>query len=215
MDQTNVTIMDGVVTLTSSPVDSDEGNSGASPHLKIRYRSGTFYLKEKITICPAYPVWDFSGQFKVPTETGTWPAFWITGAKTWPPESDFMEFKGTAECHQNTYDGRWQAKITPVPHADTVWHTYRTIATLENSTNVGFQYFIDGVLESEQTADTFVSSPCWLIIDYQMEGDSGSPGPNQVTRFAMTNIVVRRKSDGPAGTVEKGRDVYASNTGPK
>jgi hypothetical protein len=193
MNQTNVTVSSGVVTLSSSPASHDEGHSHASPHLNIRYNSGTFYLKQQIVICPQYPVWDFSGKFKVPTEIGTWPAFWITGARSWPPESDFMEFKGSAECHQNTYNGRWQAKITRVPQADTVWHAYRAVAALKDSTNVNFQYFIDGVLESEQTANTFVGSPCWLIIDYQMEGDSGLPGPDEVTRFSMTDIVVRRE----------------------
>jgi len=193
MNPTNVSVLNGLVILTSSPTNEYEGISSEPPHLIIRYNSGTFYLRKQITIDRQYPIWDISGQFKVPTRAGTWPAFWLTGANSWPPESDIMEFKGSTGCNQNTYDGRWQGKITPVPGAEAVWHTYRLVATLENSTNVNFRYYIDGGLETEQTAPTFVGSPCWLIIDYQMEGASGSPGPSFATRCYVTNIVVKRE----------------------
>jgi beta-glucanase (GH16 family) len=194
MDPTNVGVLSGTVTLTSSPTNSYEGRSSKNPHLTIRYNSGTFYLNHKITISQQYPAWDISGEFKVPTQKGTWPAFWLTGANSWPPESDFMEFKGSHGCNQNTYNGRWQGKITTVPEAGSAWHTYRLVATLVDSTNVSFQYYIDGVMETEQTATTFVGSPCWLIIDYQMEGSSGAPGPSNPTCVYAKNIVVKRKT---------------------
>lgn len=194
MNETNVVVSGGMVTLTSTLTNRYEGRSGKNPHLTIRYDSGTFYLKQPIVISRQYPVWDISGQFKVPTQKGTWPAFWITGADSWPPESDFMEFKGSTGCNQNTYDGHWQGKITKVSDAETVWHTYRLVATLKNPTDVVLQYYIDGVMETEQTATTFVDSPCWLIIDYQMEGSSGSPGPEATTRCSMKNIAVKRES---------------------
>jgi hypothetical protein len=202
MNETNVTVSGGVVTLTSSPAKRHEGNSSASPHLRIRYNSGTFYLNQQITISKQYPVWDISGQFKVPTEKGTWPAFWMTGANSWPPESDFMEFKGSTGCNQNTYNGSWQGKTTTISTASVDWHTYRIVATLKDSTNVDLRYYIDGILETEHPATTFVDSPCWLIVDYQMEGSSGAPGPNYNTCCYVTNIVVKRKNasgntDGP------------------
>ncbi len=192
MNATNVTVSGGVVTLTSSLTNSYEGTSSASPYLTIRYNSGTFYLNTQITISQNYPIWDISGQFKVPTQTGCWPAFWMTGANSWPPESDFMEFKGGAGCSQNTYNGSWQGLTTTVSTAGTAWHTYRLVACLENSTNVDFHYYIDGVMKSEQTSTTFVNAPCWLIIDFQMEGSSGSPGPSYTTYTYVTNIVVKR-----------------------
>ena len=114
MNRTNVGIFEGMVTMTSSLTDRNEGKSDKNPHLTIRYHSGTFYLKQQVLINRQYPNWDISGEFKAPTQKGTWPAFWITGANSWPPESDFMEFKGNARCNQNTYDGRWQGKITTV-----------------------------------------------------------------------------------------------------
>ena len=194
MNQTNIAVSDGVVTLTSSLTNTYEGRSSKDPYLTIRYNSGTFYLKQLITISREHPVWDISGVFKAPIQKGTWPAFWITGANSWPPESDFMEFKGSAGCTQNTYDSHWQGKITTVFDADSAWHTYRMVATLKDSRDVIFQYYIDGVMETEQTATTFVDSPCWLIIDYQMEGSSGFPGPDEPTYFYAKNIVVKRKN---------------------
>jgi hypothetical protein len=208
MNQTNVAVSSGVVTLTSSLTNSYEGTSSAAPYLTIRYNSGTFYLKQQITISKQYPIWDISGQFKAPTQKGTWPAFWMTGANSWPPESDFMEFKGSTGCNQNTYNGSWQGKITMVSDANSVWHTYRLVATLENSTNVDFHYYIDGVMETEQTTTTFAGSPCWLIIDYQMEGSSGSPGPSSTTYFYMTNIVVKRENVSPIATGPVTNGVY-------
>jgi hypothetical protein len=194
MNATNVSVAGGIVTLSSHLTNGYEGYSSLPPYLEIRYNSGTFYLNQAITVSTQYPIWDISGQFMVPTQTGTWPAFWMTGVNSWPPESDFMEFKGSDGCNQNTYDGAWQSTITPINSAGTVWHTYRMVATLENSTNVDFHYYIDGVMESEQTATTFVNSPCWLIIDYQMEGSSGSPGPGNTTYFYIKNLLVKREN---------------------
>jgi hypothetical protein len=199
MNITNVTIRNGMVTLTSSMTNHYEGISTSPPYLTIRYNSGTFYLKQQVTVNSRYPLWDISGEFKVPTITGTWPAFWMTGAHGWPPESDFMEFKGCAGCGGNTYDGSWQTNITTVPTASSAWHTYRVVAQLENSTNVDFHYYIDGVMESEQTAPTFVNAPCWVIVDYQMEGSSGSPGPSHTTCMYASNIVINREDVSTAG----------------
>lgn len=200
MNATNVIVTNGVVTLISSLTNVYEGTSSKSPYLTIRYNSGTFYLKQQITISSQYPVWDISGQFKVPTQTGCWPAFWMTGVNSWPPESDFMEFKGSTGCNQNTYNGSWQGNVTTVSTANSAWHTYRVVACLENSTNVDFHYYIDGVMESEQTSTTFVDSPCWMIVDFQMEGSSGTPGPSYTTYTYVTNIVVKRLNVSGAGT---------------
>jgi galactan endo-beta-1,3-galactanase len=190
MNATNIAIANGMITITSSLTNHYEGVSTASPYLTIRYNSGTFYLNSDVTVSAQYPMWDISGQFKVPTVTGTWPAFWMTGVNSWPPESDFMEFKGCDCCGGNTYDGSWQTQVTTVSTASTAWHTYRLVAQLENSTNVDFHYYIDGVMEAEQTATTFVDAPCYVIVDFQMEGSSGSPGPSSNTYTYVSNIVI-------------------------
>ncbi|HEY1662627.1 MAG TPA: RICIN domain-containing protein [Verrucomicrobiae bacterium] len=192
MNQTNVTVSGGVVTLTSSLATGYEGTNEEGD--LIHYNSGTFYLAQPITISKTYPIWDISGQFKLPTVAGTWPAMWLDGVNSWPPESDILEFKGNSNCWQNTYDGTWLTQITPVPTANGNWHTYRVVAVLENSTNVDFHYYIDGTMEGEQTKSTFVGSPCWLIIDYEMEGASGTTAPNYTTYVYVSNIVIKCES---------------------
>ena len=124
----NIAVNNGLVTVTSSLTNHYEGASTAYTYMTIRYNSGTFYLKQQVTVSSLYPLWDLSGEFKAPTVTGTWPAFWMTGANSWPPESDFMEFKGCDCCGGNTYDGSWQTQVTTVPTAGTAWHTYRVVA---------------------------------------------------------------------------------------
>ncbi|HZM05787.1 MAG TPA: hypothetical protein VFC44_22530 [Candidatus Saccharimonadales bacterium] len=191
---TNVVASNGMVTLSAWPVAvaGSEGVSSKNPHLEIHYNSGTFYLKQQITINAQFPNWDMSVQARVPSVIGTWPAVWFTGAHSWPPESDFMEFKGNSNCWQNTYNGKWQSVQTTVSSPDD-WHSYRVVANLENTTNVAFHYYIDGILKTEQTSTTFVDSPCWLIVDFQMEGSSGAPGPTAPQFFYVSNLVVRRE----------------------
>src|SRR5271168_1259470 len=50
MNATNTTVSSGMVTLTSSLTNTYEGASSLPPYLTIRYNSGTFYLKQQITI---------------------------------------------------------------------------------------------------------------------------------------------------------------------
>jgi len=193
MESTNIVVTTGMVTMVSTPTNSYQGNSSKDPFLPIRYNSATFYLKQKITISAQFPILDVSGEFQVPSQRGTWPAFWLTGANSWPPESDIMEFKGNATCWQNTYTGSWQETLTPVPSPDN-WHHYRVVATLINTTNVDLHYYIDGVLKAMHTAATFVGKSNWLIIDLQMEGASGSPGPVNGTSMRARNIIVKREN---------------------
>jgi hypothetical protein len=205
MESSNVVVSNGTVTLHSYETNSQEPapnppDSADSPYLPIRYYSGTFHLNHQITVATTSPMWDISIQAKVPTATGTWPAFWMTGADSWPPESDFMEFKGVDGCSQNTYDGSWQGLTTTVSTAGSAWHSYRMVANLLNSTEVDFHYYIDGIMESEQTSTTFVGAPCTLMVDYQMEGSSGSPGPNNPANFVVSNLVVKYENTSSAGS---------------
>lgn len=183
----------GILRLSARRVALDEGNSHSTPFHKIRYHSGTVYLKKLIRFSEPYGKWLIKGDFRVPTSPGTWPAFWITGAEGWPPESDIMEFKGNNRCFQNTMTGpgsrqvHYQNAITSVKDADH-WHTYSAWIEKIDSNNVRIRYYIDGVLTGVHRAD-FMNKPFYLIIDLQMEGDSGPCGPDHAEMFAK-NIKV-------------------------
>lgn len=127
----------------------------------------------------------------MPTARGTWPAFWLTGVNSWPPESDIMEFKGNSTCWQNTYDGGWEEKLTSVSNAGN-WHTYKAWITKVNNTDVDIHYYIDGVWKAVHRGTNFVNKPMWLIINMQMEGSSGSPGPGGNTIYKTKNPYVGR-----------------------
>lgn len=194
-DKIIVDAANNALQLKAGRVPQTEGNSGASPYLTISYHSGTVYAKQKITVSDAEPYWIISGDFQVPTATGTWPAFWITGANSWPPEIDIMEFKGNNNCWQNTATGpdwtavAWQGVQTAVSNAGN-WHNYKLIMKRSSATNISEDLFIDGVKTATHSAD-FMNKPFWLIIDLQTEGSSGASGSGpQSTSMQARNVYV-------------------------
>lgn len=172
-----------------------EGNSTADPWLRIYYHSGAIHYKNHITVTDDEPYWVISGDFKVPTVVGSWPAFWISGAWTWPPEIDIMEFKGNNTNWQNTVTGpdwqntSWQTIKTDVANAGD-WHNYKLIMYKISDTDVAAELYIDDVKKATHTAD-FVGKPFWLIINMQMEGASGKEGSGpQHAEMLARNVYV-------------------------
>jgi hypothetical protein len=195
MRSQNISVSGGVLTLTSAASGS-VGNSSKDPYLPIHYYSGTVYAKTIPVVTDSWPKWHFKGEFQCESQTGTWPAFWVTGADSWPPESDFMEFKGSATCWTNTYknaSGGWSSVGTAISSPGN-WHTYSVYMTKTNSTDVSIEYWIDGVLKSTQTGANFVGKNLNIIIDYQMEGSSGSPGPTGTTYMRARNVIVEKSA---------------------
>ncbi|HET9518006.1 MAG TPA: hypothetical protein VFO77_09800, partial [Actinoplanes sp.] len=93
----------GVLTLKANRITWDEGHSGANPKPKIYYHSGAVHAKEHILVNDQFPTWDIHGEFRAPSSRGTWPAFWMTGAWSWPPEIDLVEYKGDRYNWFNTF----------------------------------------------------------------------------------------------------------------
>lgn len=183
----------GVLQIDAQRIYEDEGNSSADPWLKIRYHSGAIHYKEHIVVSDSLPVWEVSGDFQVPVTLGSWPAFWITGAWSWPPEVDIMEFKGNSVNWQNTVTGpdwqntSWQTVTTTVANAGN-WHHYKMVMRKISAGDVEIELYIDNDLKDTHTGD-FVGKPFWLIINMQMEGSSGNPGPEDA-EFRARNIYV-------------------------
>jgi fibronectin type 3 domain-containing protein len=184
MSPTNISFAGNVMTIQSYPVSSADTS----------YNSGACWSSLwQLQVSSTFPCWQVSGTFQVNSATGCWPAMWLDGSTSWPPESDVMEYY-SGVCHQNTYDGVWQVQTTNVSSPGS-WHTYSATYTLTNSTWETIQYYIDGVLRSTQTAHSnFVGKSMWVIIDYQMNGSSGSTGPNYTTYLVCTNVTLSRQS---------------------
>lgn len=190
----NVSLLgNNTLRISAFRVPQTEGKSGADPYLTIAYHSGAIHAKQKIELTDQEPYWVISGDFQVPTMIGSWPAFWITGANSWPPEIDMMEFKGNNTCWQNTVDGTdwqhtsWQTTPTVVSNAGG-WHNYKMIFYRTSSTMIAEDLFIDGIKEATHIAD-FMNKPFWLIINMQMEGSSGSFGSGpQSAQMQVRNV---------------------------
>jgi hypothetical protein len=86
-----------------------------------------------------------------------------------------MEFKGNANCWQNTFQtsGQCTSHVSGVNDPYGTWHTYKIWMSRVDSTYVTIDYYIDGNWKARDTAD-FTGKPMWLIIDLQTEGSSGT-----------------------------------------
>lgn len=182
----------GVLNLKATRISWDEGNSSSDPYLPIRYHSGAVHAKEQILVNDQFPNYEVKGEFQAPSARGTWPAFWLTGAWSWPPESDILEFKGDNRNWFNTFRTSADVSTTIVSVANPGdWHSYRVWITKVSNTDVEIHYYLDGAWRAVHRAN-FVGKPLWLIINLQMEGSSGSPGPTADTYFRARNVYVGR-----------------------
>lgn len=186
----NIATSGGVLTMTAYP-----GTVNDKP--SIHYFSGTCYAKQQVTVSASWPKWRVSGEFQCPSAKGTWPAMWLNGANQWPPESDIMEFKGSTTCWTNTYknqNGQWSS-VGTVISGPANWHKYTAYLTrIGTTSNVNIEYWIDGVNVSNQTGQNFVNEPLNLILDLQMEGSSGTPGPGGNTVMRARNVTIQRSA---------------------
>jgi galactan endo-beta-1,3-galactanase len=182
----------GVLTIKATRINWDEGNSSADPHLPIRYHSGAINAKFHVLVNDQFPNYEIRGEFQAPSVKGSWPAFWLTGVNSWPPESDILEFKGNSNNWQNTFrtSSDVSSIVTNVSSPGS-WHQYRIWMQKSTATDVIIHYYIDGTWKGQHTAN-FVGKPMYIIINMQMEGSSGSPGPTADTYFRARNIYVGR-----------------------
>jgi len=182
MDSSKVSVSGGQVTLVADPVS---GQPATSDGIAIHYLSGTIYAKEYFTVGSSGG-YDFTGSFLATTTKGTWPAFWLTGVNSWPPEIDLAEWKGSGKVSFNSLgiDNKWITKDVTYGSPGN-WHDFKMEVRDLNGVDVQTKFYLDGVLQSTQTGNQMVGKPFWLIMDLQMEGSSGSPGPTSRTTFAL------------------------------
>ncbi|KAJ1547260.1 hypothetical protein HK096_003763 [Nowakowskiella sp. JEL0078] len=196
MKTSNIGLKSGILTLTATRLSKSDGTSGANPHPTIWYYSGAVHAKSQILVTSANPNYEIRGDFKAPAGKGAWPAFWLTAVVGWPPEIDVLEFKGDNINWFNTF--RTSSDVTStkvsVGSPDSQWHTYRIWMTKVNDADVDVHFYVDGVWKAKHSGKSFVGKAFWLIMNLQMEGSSGSPGPNGNTIFQGKNIYVGKSA---------------------
>lgn len=148
--------------------------TGASDYA---WDSGTVYAKQQFTV-EAGGGLDFSVDFIATVDKGTWPAFWLNGVNSWPPEIDIAEWKGSGDISFNTFNSSSEVEAKDVEYTSpTEFHAVKAELRDENGADVSVNFYLDGSLVTTQYAGGLVGEPLNLIIDLQMEGSSGSPGP--------------------------------------
>ncbi|KAF8999107.1 hypothetical protein BDQ17DRAFT_1428007 [Cyathus striatus] len=188
-DHSNIVVASNTLNLIATPTSNPSPpTSTANPHPAIHYASGAVHAKAQITVTSSN-AYTISGEFSSPTTQGTWPAFWLTAVNGWPPETDIGEWKGTDDNWFNTFNTSSvvRSDLASWP-ADLSFHSLKAILTAEpNNADVKIQFYMDNALRATQYGQGFVGSPLWLIINLQMEGSSGSPGPTgrPLTRSEM------------------------------
>ncbi|GAA3873500.1 family 16 glycosylhydrolase [Streptomyces sedi] len=193
-DHNHVSLDGGTLTLRATRIDWDEGNSSADPHLPIRYHSGAIHARQHVVVGPQFPEWEVKGSFRAPSVPGTWPAFWLTGVNSWPPESDILEYKGDARNWFNTYrnaSGGWSNTLVDVADPG-AWHSYRAWIAQVSATDVDIHYYLDDNWVGQHRGAGFVDQPLWIIVNLQMEGSSGSSGPTTDTLYHARDLYVGR-----------------------
>ncbi|KAJ3573162.1 hypothetical protein NPX13_g4802 [Xylaria arbuscula] len=216
MSKDQVKFSNGMLTLTAKKVSGQPDAVHGGQNIKINYLSGAIAAKEHFNVSRGGG-YDFTGEFKATTTKGTWPAFWLTAVDSWPPEIDMAEWKGSGkivshywcfllrerrstdlkkgqpgegETNTNSYGSLstpstppryYRGKMLPIPA--------RTNSTRSNA-NVSVKFYMDGSLVTTQIGGGFFGKPMYLIINLQMEGSSGSPGPSTDTLYQVRNLEV-------------------------
>ncbi|TRZ44328.1 family 16 glycosylhydrolase [Robertkochia solimangrovi] len=188
-----ISLDNGVLTITATPLMGDAGKSSHPPYLKIKYHAASLHAKQVIQVNRGYPKYELSGEFKAPVDKGTWPAFWITAVNGWPPESDILEFKGDSLNWQNTFITPKDVftEKTAVPDAPLKWHKYSAVLEMIDDQDIMITYYTDGERTASHKAN-FTDKPMWVIINLQMEGSSGSPGPSSPVTYQSRNVELIR-----------------------
>lgn len=156
------------------------------------YTSGTVYAKQHFTV-EADGGLDFQANFVAPVEEGCWPAFWLDGVNSWPPEIDLAEWKGDGKISFNTFNTSSVVAAQDYTYSTptTAWHTILVeLRAEDDGSTLKASFYINDELFTTQYGDAMVGEPFYMIIDYQMLGSSGSSGPTDTTYFDVQYLSV-------------------------
>lgn len=159
MDKAHTTVKDGVLTLTAEKVSGEPPSKFGDGTIPINYRSGAVHSKQTFTVAKGGGL-DFSGEFKAPIAKGTWPAFWLTGAESWPPEIDIAEWMGDGNILFNTYNTSTNPMSKSLPYINqNNWHKVQAEIRDENGSDVSVKFYMDGTAVDTQYGSGFVGKP--------------------------------------------------------
>lgn len=166
MDRAQVQFGSGALTLTARKVSGQPDAVHGGQNIKINYLSGAIYAKEHFNVSRGGG-YDFSGEFRATTTKGTWPAFWLTGVDSWPPEIDMAEWKGSGLISFDTFNTSsqlsWKDVTWPDPSA---FHAVKCEVRDINQRDVSVKFYMDGQLVTTQVGGNFFGKPMYLLVIY-------------------------------------------------
>ncbi|ORY10371.1 putative glycoside hydrolase [Clohesyomyces aquaticus] len=190
MDKAHVSLSSSVLTLTAQKVSGQPSATHGGKTIPINYLSGAVGAKQTFTV-PKSGGLVFSASLKATTTKGTWPAFWLTAVDGWPPEVDMAEWKGNGKVSFNTFNTssvlQWKDVGYPDPGN---FHEFRTELRDVNGKDVKVELYMDGKLQATQVGGGYTGKALYLVINLQMEGSSGSPGPAGNMTYSIKDLVV-------------------------
>lgn len=162
MDKDHIKISDSVLKLTASPATGQKPASSGGKSIDIHYLSGTVYAKDHFNVSRSGG-YDFTGDFRATTTKGTWPAFWLTAVKGWPPEIDMAEWKGSGKISFNTFNtsSKVEAKNVDYPSPGD-FHSIKSELRDLNGRDVQIKFYMDGNLVTTQVGKDFTGVPMYL-----------------------------------------------------
>lgn len=166
MDKAHVALVgDNTLTITAEPVTGQGPASSGGESIEIKYLSGAIHAKETFTVAANAPGagYDFTVEVQATTDVGTWPAFWLTGVNSWPPEIDMAEWKGSGKISFNTFNTSSEVAAHDVDYPNPEeFHAIRCELRAHNGVDVQVKYFLDEVEVTTHYGEGFVGEPFWL-----------------------------------------------------
>lgn len=162
MAKSQVSISGRTLTITAKRVNGEKSASHGGKQIAIKYLSGAVYAKEHFNVTRGGG-FDFVGEFRATTARGTWPAFWLTGVRGWPPEIDMAEWKGSGKISFNTFNTSSQVRARDVNYPSPgEFHKIRCEVRDQNGKDVAIRFFMDENLIETQYGRGFVGQPMYL-----------------------------------------------------
>ncbi|KAF2275734.1 uncharacterized protein EI97DRAFT_70707 [Westerdykella ornata] len=191
MDKEHVAISPpGTLKITAQPVKGQPPATHGGKQIPINYLSGAVGAKQHFNV-PKGGGLVFSGSFQATATKGTWPAFWLTAVNGWPPEIDMAEWKGSGKISFNTFNTSSVLSWKDVAYNNpSQFHDITCELRDVNGKDTQVKFWMDGALQATHVGKDYTGKPFYLIINLQMEGSSGKPGPTTNTTYSVKNLEV-------------------------
>lgn len=162
MSADQVSVSGGSLIITADPASGEPPAEHGGGQIPINYLSGAIHARNTFTVAQGGG-YDFSAEFTAPVGRGTWPAFWVTGANSWPPEIDIAEWKGSGDISFNTFNTSSQVTALDIPYpSPDQWHTVLAEVRDVNGVDVSVDFYLDGSHIARQGGSNYIGAPLWL-----------------------------------------------------